>query len=108
MGNVSTALAVCRAVYDGITCYERAVTDNGQGNRPTRKPLGKNGHEFRRPHRYCGGLTDDVKKLISGGPMMGFAVPNADIYVTKTSGCVLALSDKEAYADRSERVHKLR
>ena len=29
---------------------------------------------------------------------MGFAVPDADIYVTKTSGCVLALSDKEAYA----------
>ena len=30
--------------------------------------------------------------------MMGFALESPDIYVTKTSGCVLALSKDEAYA----------
>lgn len=98
VGNVSTALAVCRAVYDGITCYERAVTVTGRGIVRPANLWVKTGTSFADLIEYCGGLTDDVKKLISGGPMMGFAVPDADIYVTKTSGCVLALRDKEAYA----------
>lgn len=35
-------------------------------------------------------------KLISGGPMMGIAVSNLDIAVTKTTSCLLFLSGSEA------------
>lgn len=98
VGNVSTALAVSRAVDKGITCHERAVTVTGRGiTRPANLWV-KTGTSFADLIEYCGGLTEDAVKLISGGPMMGFALQSPDVYVTKTSGCVLALSKDEAYA----------
>ena len=98
VGNVSTALAVARAVDKGITCYERAVTVTGRGIVRPANLWVKTGTSFADLIEYCGGLTDDCAKLISGGPMMGFALYSPDVYVTKTSGCVLALAESEAYA----------
>lgn len=95
VGNVSTALAIKRAVDDGIPCYERAVTVTGRGIVEPRNLWVRTGTSFSDLIEGCGGFTDDAIKLVSGGPMMGFALSNADVYATKTSGCVLALTADE-------------
>ena len=45
---------------------------------------------------FCGGINEDCVKLISGGPMMGFALNDLNYSVTKTSGSILALGRAEA------------
>jgi len=45
---------------------------------------------------FCGGLKDDVKKIILGDPMTGVAIPNTDIPITKDTNAVFAFSAKEA------------
>ena len=41
----------------------------------------------------AGGFSTEPEKLISGGPMMGFAIVTADSPVTKTSSSILAFKE---------------
>jgi electron transport complex protein RnfC len=43
----------------------------------------------------CGGLTEDAAKVISGGPMMGFAQWSLDVPVVKGTSGILVLTEKE-------------
>ena len=43
----------------------------------------------------AGGLTDDVWKVINGGPMMGLAQPDLDTCVIKGTNSVLCLSNAQ-------------
>ncbi len=44
----------------------------------------------------AGGFITEPQKLISGGPMMGFAMVTLDAPVTKTSSSILAFQKDEA------------
>ena len=43
----------------------------------------------------AGGLTDDAVKVILGGPMMGFAIADLSTPITKTTGAIIVLTEKE-------------
>ena len=47
--------------------------------------------EFR---HQVGGLTDGVRKLVVGGPMMGMSVPSLNLPITKNFGGFLALGEE--------------
>ncbi|MCK9330974.1 MAG: 4Fe-4S dicluster domain-containing protein, partial [Candidatus Cloacimonetes bacterium] len=49
---------------------------------------------------HCEGTSEPIAKVISGGPMMGFAINSIEVPVTKTSSGMIFLNDKEAIADR--------
>ncbi len=44
----------------------------------------------------CGGYTDDVSRLLLGGPMMGIALATDRLPTIKTTNCILAASRQEA------------
>ena len=44
---------------------------------------------------FCGGLKDDAAYLVQGGPMMGPTMISTDIYTTKTTSGLLALTIKD-------------
>jgi electron transport complex protein RnfC len=44
----------------------------------------------------CGGYTEQVSRLLMGGPMMGIALPSDALPVIKTSNCILVASAEEA------------
>ncbi len=44
---------------------------------------------------HCGGLTDDARKVLMGGPMMGFAIADLSMPLTKTSGAVTILTESD-------------
>ena len=46
---------------------------------------------------YAGGIDENATKVISGGPMMGKAISNLDIPVTKGTSGIVVLSKKEGY-----------
>ena len=95
--NVETIISIYNAVVKGIP-MERVVTVTGDGvvNPGNYKVLfGTNQNEL---IEAAGGLKEGCEKVISGGPMMGFAMYTTDTPITKTSSSILCMSKDEVSA----------
>lgn len=88
--NVGTAFAVYEAVAKNKPLIERVVTVTGKSLVRTANYLVRIGTPINQLIEAAGGLPEDTGKVISGGPMMGRALPLLDVPVTKgTSGIVI-------------------
>jgi electron transport complex protein RnfC len=93
--NVGTASAIFHAVMGGKPLISRLVTVTGNGiNKPQNLEV-PIGIPIRDLIAQCGGYTDDAARLIMGGPMMGFALPNDDIPVVKATNSILVLTTND-------------
>ena len=95
--NVGTALASFEAVRYNRPLIRRVVTVTGSGVRRPANVMARIGTTFEDLLEFCGGMTEETGKIISGGPMMGVAQYSLDAAVTKgTSGLVLLEIDETA------------
>ncbi|MDR0510616.1 MAG: electron transport complex subunit RsxC [Rikenellaceae bacterium] len=94
--NVGTAVAVYEAVQKRKPLIERRLTVTGSGVARGGNFAVRIGTPFEKLIDHCGGLRDDQIKIISGGPMMGYATGNMQSPVTKGTTGILALSGSEA------------
>ncbi len=97
--NVETFESIHKAVMEGKPLIERVVTVSGDAvacPANYRVPLGTNHREL---IEEAGGFKEWPEKIISGGPMMGFAMPVLDVPVTKTSSGILAFLKDEVKQD---------
>ncbi|MGD0958950.1 MAG: electron transport complex subunit RsxC [Methylomonas sp.] len=93
--NVATARAVYKAVCLGEPLISRVVTISGAAvANPVNVeiPLGTLMSEVL---AFCGVDKAKMKRLVMGGPMMGDALPHADVPVVKACNGILALSARE-------------
>ena len=93
--NVETLIAIHNAVINGKPLMERVMTVSGDavanpGN--FKVPLGISHKEV---VEAAGGFKTEPEKVISGGPMMGFAMLATDVPVTKTSSSILGFTEDE-------------
>lgn len=95
--NVGTAVAVSRAIYEGEPLVERVLTVTGDGIKQPANLLVRLGTLVSDVLDFCGGLKEDTRKLIIGGPMMGLAQPTSDVPVIKGTSGILALTAKDVY-----------
>ena len=93
--NISTSFAVYEAVRYGKPLIERVVTVSGEGIREPKNLRVKIGTLVSHLIEECGGLKDESLKVISGGPMMGFAISSLDVPVTKGTSGIVALTEGE-------------
>ncbi|NLC11127.1 MAG: electron transport complex subunit RsxC [Firmicutes bacterium] len=93
--NTGTAVAMAEAIKLGKPLYERVVTVTGPGIKKPANLLVRVGTLVKDLIEQCGGMTDDARKLILGGPMMGLAQPSADVPAIKGTSGVLLLTEKE-------------
>ncbi len=96
VNNVGTAAVIADAIRTGMPLVERIVTITGKGVKTPKNLLVKIGTSFRDVIEQCGGLTDSIGKIISGGPMMGIAQFSLDVPVVKGTSGILILSEAEA------------
>ena len=99
--NVDTVVSIYEAVAEGKPLMQRIVTVTGDGvNTPSnfRAPVGM---DFQELLDAAGGLKGTVEKVISGGPMMGFAMFDYHVPVTKTTSALLVLTKDEVSRSRS-------
>ncbi len=87
--NVGTVAAIADAVADGLPLLDRVTTVSGDGIATPKNVLAPTGTRYSDLAAFCGGAAPDVRKVISGGPMMGFNVPNLEIATTKTTSGLL-------------------
>ncbi len=90
--NVGTAAAVARAVVRGKPLTHRIVSVTGAGVARPKNLLVPIGASYGELIDYCGGLTADAARVIAGGPMMGFALGELDVPVTKGTSGVTVLT----------------
>ena len=96
--NVHTAFSAYLAVTKGQPLYKRVMTVTGGGIKNPANIWVSGGTTYKDIIEFCGGLSDrETVKMISGGPMMGFAVDSDEISTTKTSSCLLLLTEDEAF-----------
>ena len=93
--NVSTARAIYEAVVLNKPFIEKIVTISGKGiQRPANLNV-KVGTRVTDIVEYLGGTTADLRKVVLGGPMMGFSVSTLEIPILKTTSSILFLTEDE-------------
>lgn len=91
--NVETLIGIHNAVINGKPLMERVVTVSGDDVENPGNFMVLLGTNHRELIEAAGGFKQDPQKLISGGPMMGFAMITLDAPVTKTSSSILAFKE---------------
>ncbi len=93
--NAATCAAVCDAVYDGMPAVQRVMTVTGRCVKEPGNFLVRVGTPFEALLEHCG-LKEDPYKVISGGPMMGFAQYDLSVPTTKGCNCILVMTKDES------------
>ncbi len=97
--NVQTVLAVYDAVCRSIPSISRVMTLTGDAMAKPQNYEVKFGMSHAELLEEAGGLVEGgAEKIISGGPMMGMAMYDLNVPITKTSSSILAMSKDEVAA----------
>ena len=93
--NVQTATETFFAVERNESLYKRVMTITGKGIKEPKNLLVRNGTPFEEIIAYCGGLNDNARKIIAGGPMMGRVLSSSVAYSKKADSGILVLTDED-------------
>ncbi|MBT8222684.1 MAG: electron transport complex subunit RsxC, partial [Eudoraea sp.] len=94
--NVGTVFAIYQAVQHDRPLMERVVTVTGKKLEHPSNFWVKIGTPISDLIDAVGGVPEDTRKIVSGGPMMGKALKNTDVPVTKGTSGILIISKDEA------------
>ncbi|HOX24485.1 MAG TPA: electron transport complex subunit RsxC [Candidatus Krumholzibacteria bacterium] len=97
--NVGTALAIRDAVVLGDVPRAATLTVSGLGVVEPKNLRVTIGTPLRAVLEYCGGVRPNARRVVVGGPMMGFAAYSLDAPVVKATSGILVLSDAEVAAN---------
>ncbi|MBO4902639.1 MAG: electron transport complex subunit RsxC [Lachnospiraceae bacterium] len=95
VNNVDTICAVFSAVIEGHPLMYRVVTVTGDAVNDPRNFIVPIGTNYAQLIDAAGGFKVKPEKIVSGGPMMGFALFDINVPVTKTSSALLCMSKDE-------------
>ena len=90
--NVDTIVAIYHAVIDGRPLMNRIVTVTGDAIADPRNFIVRIGTNYHELIEEAGGFKEKPVKIVSGGPMMGFAIFDLDVPTTKTASALLCLT----------------
>lgn len=93
--NVDTIVAVNQAVREGKPLMHRIVTVTGDAVADPRNFIVRIGTNYHELIEEAGGFKTEPAKVVSGGPMMGFALFGLDVPTTKTSSALLCMTEDE-------------
>ncbi len=93
--NVDTVISIYNAVAKGIPLIRRIITVTGDAIANPQNYNVRTGTSYTELIEASGGFKTEPEKVISGGPMMGQALFNFNIPVTKTSSALTCLTKDE-------------
>ncbi|HJP04598.1 MAG: electron transport complex subunit RsxC [Chromatiales bacterium] len=95
VNNVGTIVAIADYFLRGLPSIERIVTVSGPGADYPANLIVPLGTPVREVLRFCGGLKDETREVILGGPMMGRPTASLDVPVLKGTSGILAFTEVE-------------
>ncbi len=93
--NVDTIVAIYHAVAEGKPLMNRIVTVTGDAIKDPRNFYVRIGMNYKDLIDEAGGFISEPEKVVSGGPMMGFALFDLNVPTTKTASALLCLTKDE-------------
>lgn len=93
--NVGTAVAVYEAVQKNRPLISNVMTITGEAFPEQRNLRVRIGTPLSYILDQLGGLPVDIAKVISGGPMMGWAVSNLEASTVKSTSSILCLTEAQ-------------
>ncbi|WP_088339694.1 electron transport complex subunit RsxC [Robiginitalea sediminis] len=94
--NVGTVYAVYQAVQHNRPLTERVVTVTGKSLQDPSNFWVRIGTPISDLLEAVGGVPENTRKIVSGGPMMGKALKSTDVPVTKGTSGILVIPEGEA------------
>ncbi len=94
--NCTTLSLIAKYLRTGMPLIEKCVTVDGSAVKNPKNLIVPIGTAVRDVLEACGGASQEPKKILSGGPMMGVALVDLDAPVLKQTNAVLFLGEKEA------------
>ena len=101
VNNVDTIVAIYHAVIDGLPLMERIVTVTGPAVKYPQNYRVYTGTCYDDLIEAAGGFKTAPEKIISGGPMMGFALFDTHVPVTKSSSAIVAFTKDSVSENRA-------
>lgn len=98
--NVVTCAMLSAAVREGRPVVDRVITVAGRVANPCNMRV-RIGTNLMDVIDAVGGLTEGVRKLVVGGPMMGATVPTLNLPITKNFSSFLAFGEEAISAQES-------
>lgn len=95
VNNVDTCTAVYHAIASRRPVMSRVVTVSGSGVVQPSNFRVRIGTPFADVLAHAGGLRDNVRKVLVGGPMMGIAQFDLNVPVVKGTSAILAFTERE-------------
>ncbi|MCC7257944.1 MAG: electron transport complex subunit RsxC [Gammaproteobacteria bacterium] len=100
--NVGTLAAIAALFRSGEPLVSRIVTVTGSGVAAPGNVEARIGTPMRDLVDLAGGYRYPPTRLLMGGPMMGFALPDDDLAITKATNCIVAATAAEVAPPRPE------
>ncbi len=91
--NVSTSAFIYKYTQTGMPLIKRRITIEGNAVKKPQNVIAPIGTMITDLLKFAEADTENIQKLISGGPMMGTCLFSVDTPIIKTSNSILALSD---------------
>lgn len=95
VNNVGTVAALADWLLRGIPLIERVVTVSGPAVKSPCNLMVPIGTPVREVFERAGGLTEDARLVVMGGPMMGMPMASLDAPVLKGTSGLLAFTENE-------------
>jgi len=92
--NVGTAISILEAVEQRKPLYERVVTVTGAVKEP-KNLLVSIGTPIQKLIDECGGFVGTPRKIVAGGPMMGFSISSLETPVMKGVSGVIVFTEED-------------
>ncbi|NNJ30517.1 electron transport complex subunit RsxC [Lacrimispora defluvii] len=99
--NVDTVISIYNAVANSTPLIRRIITVTGDAIANPQNYNVRTGTNYAELLEASGGFKTEPEKVISGGPMMGQALFNMNIPVTKTSSALTCMSKDEVAQSES-------
>ncbi len=100
--NVGTVYAIYLAVQHDKPLIQRVVTVTGLNLKNPGNYWVKIGTPIKYLIEVAGGLPEDTGKVLVGGPMMGKAIKNLDVPITKGTSGIVVMPEKESHKLQEE------
>ena len=93
--NVKTLIACYEAIEHNLPLTDIVLTVSGKGIKTPKNLQVPLGTPYTEILDYCGGLDENVVKIIAGGPMMGKALISLNHFARKTDSGILCIKGEE-------------
>lgn len=92
--NITSVGALYRYIKTGVPLVKKRLTVDGDAIKEPKNVIVPIGTSVADVIEFCGGFDEEPEKVLFGGPMMGLAINNLSMAVTKHNNAILAFKPK--------------